>query len=73
MKVKTSVTLPEDLLADIDQADSNRSSFIERASRAYLSQMEKTRRDEKDLALINANAERLNREAEDVLEYQGLP
>lgn len=73
MKVKTSVTLPEDLLVDIDQVDSNRSSFIERASRAYLAQMEKARRDERDLAIINANAEWLNREAEDVLEYQGLP
>jgi hypothetical protein len=35
--------------------------------------MEKARRDERDLAIINANAEWLNREAEDVLEYQGLP
>jgi hypothetical protein len=32
--------------------------------------LEKARRDEEDLALINANAERLNEEAEDVLDYQ---
>ena len=38
--------------------------------RAGLTQLEKARRDEKDLELINANAERLNEEAEDVLGYQ---
>jgi hypothetical protein len=38
--------------------------------RAGLTQLEKARRDEKDLALLNAKAERLNEEAEDVLGYQ---
>lgn len=73
VRVKTSVTLPAELLESIDQVDPNRSAFIERASKAYLARLETARRDRKDLALINANAERLNREADDGLGYQSLP
>jgi metal-responsive CopG/Arc/MetJ family transcriptional regulator len=53
--------------------DSNRSALIERATRAYLARLEKARSEAKDAEIINANADRLNREATDVLEYQGLP
>ena len=73
MRIKTSITLPEDLLKCIDRADSNRSALIERAARAYLARLEKARREAQDAEIINANARRLNREAMDVLEYQGLP
>ena len=73
MRIKTSITLPEDLLKCIDRADSNRSALIERATRAYLARLEKARSEAKDAEIINANADRLNREAMDVLEYQGLP
>ena len=73
MKIKTSITLPADLLASIDRVDKNRSAFFERASRVYLARLEKGRRDARDARIINANAERLNEEAQDVLEYQGLP
>ena len=73
MRIKTSITLPEDLLACIDRADSNRSALIERATRAYLARLEKARREARDAEIINANADHLNREAMDVLEYQGLP
>ena len=73
MRIKTSITLPEELLKCIDRADSNRSALIERATRAYLARLEKARRDAKDAEIINAHAGRLNREARDVLEYQGLP
>ena len=73
MRIKTSITLPEDLLQCIDRADSNRSALIERATRAYLARLERTRREARDAEIIDANAERLNREAMDVLEYQGLP
>ncbi len=72
MRVKTSITLPEDLLKRIDAADSNRSAFVERATRAYLSRIEKAKREASDAQIINANADRLNREAMDVLEYQDL-
>jgi len=73
VRVKTSITLPEDLLETIDKTDPNRSAFIERASRAYLARLEKAKREAKDIQIINANADRLNQEAMDVLEYQGLP
>jgi len=73
MKVKTSVTLPVALLEEIDRRDSNRSAFLEQAARLYLAQSAKRERDAKDLAILEKNAERLNREAADVLEYQNLP
>ncbi len=72
MRVKTSITLPADLLKSIDRVDSNRSAFLERASRAYLARIEKIKRDAQDIEIINRNATRLNKEALDVLEYQGL-
>jgi len=77
MKIKTSITLAEDILAVIDRQvhdeAGNRSEFIERAVRAYLGQLERERRDRRDLDLLNRHAERLNRETADVLEYQTIP
>jgi metal-responsive CopG/Arc/MetJ family transcriptional regulator len=72
VKAKTSITLPRDLLDSIDRHDQNRSAFIEQAVRAYLARLEKALRDAADVRIIDRNAERLNREAEDVLEYQRL-
>lgn len=73
MRVKTSVTLPGDLLAMIDQVEPNRSAFVEQASRAYLARLQRRQRDARDAKIINANAKRLNAEARDVLGYQRLP
>lgn len=73
VRVKTSVTLPADLLATIDKVDSNRSAFVERAARAYLARLERAKREARDIEIINRNAERLNAEAEDVLGYQRIP
>jgi metal-responsive CopG/Arc/MetJ family transcriptional regulator len=73
MKIKTSITLSEDLIQDIDQfigETRNRSAFIEMAVRSYLDSRSKSLRDLKDLEIINKNAKRLKREAEDVLAYQ---
>ncbi len=60
-------------MKSIDRIDANRAAFIERASRAYLARLEKARRAAKDVEIIKRNAGRLNEEARDVLEYQGLP
>jgi hypothetical protein len=65
--------LPEDLLRAIDGADSKWSAFVERASRAYLAQLEKARREARDIAILNARAGEFNAEVADVLEYQGRP
>jgi len=73
VRVKTSITLPRDLLRSIDRHEQNRSAFIEQAARAYLARLEKVLRDAADVRIIDRNADRLNREAEDVLEYQRLP
>ncbi|MGB8261350.1 MAG: ribbon-helix-helix domain-containing protein [Terracidiphilus sp.] len=73
MKLKTSVTLSSDLLAEIDRnagPKSSRSAFIEAVIREYFK--EKVRRAiyERDLQILNANADYFNREMEDVLRYQ---
>jgi hypothetical protein len=73
VRVKTSITLPDDLLKTIDRAGGNRSAFLERAARAYLAGLERAKREARDVAIIDAHADRLNKEAMDVLDYQGLP
>jgi metal-responsive CopG/Arc/MetJ family transcriptional regulator len=73
MKVKTSITLSDSLLKDIDrrsQGRQNRSEFIETALIAYLAHLVRQERNAKDLRIINKNADRLNQEAADVLAYQ---
>ena len=72
MRVKTSITLPRELLARLDRVDKNRSALLERAAEAYLKDLARQERDRRDIAIINKNAERLNREAADVLEYQRI-
>ena len=73
MKVKTSITLERDLVAAIDeQVDEygSRSEFLEVAARRLLARQAKEEQDQRDLNLINRRAAALNREAEDVLDYQ---
>ena len=73
MKVKTSITLSQEILEAMDRISSrykNRSDLIETAIRAYLAELEGEERDRRDLEMINRNADRLNREAADVLKYQ---
>jgi metal-responsive CopG/Arc/MetJ family transcriptional regulator len=74
MKVKTSVTLSEDVVAAVDGLagkSGNRSEVIETALRSYLAQMKRDKQNRRDLGIINRRAVRLNREAEDVLAFQG--
>jgi len=73
MKEKTSVTLSKDVLAQIDRIAGSRlsrSSFIERVLRRYIRERARKALHARDLARINAAADRLNREAEDSLGYQ---
>jgi len=58
------------LLSRLDRIDKNRSALLERAAMAYLAQMERQARDRRDIEIIDRNADRLNREALDTLEYQ---
>ncbi len=73
MKVKTSVTLSEDVLQAIDQLVGqygNRSALVEHALRAFLTAEGQRRREAQDLDILNRCADRLNVEAQDVLAYQ---
>lgn len=72
MKVKTSVTLSEELLQAIsaETSSDNRSALIETATWEYLELRRKRVRDRREMELISANADLLNDEARDALEFQ---
>lgn len=73
MKIKTSITLSEDLLKAIDEYTGeykNRSEFIEEAVRVFIRQLIRRRQEARDLEIINNRADYLNQEAVDVLAYQ---
>lgn len=65
------VELPDDLVKQIDQIASNRSAFVAEAVKRLLRESNEPLHDETER--INALSEELNREAEDVLEYQVIP
>jgi len=73
MKIKTSITLSEELISEIDGLSDqygNRSLFIEQAIRDFLAIRAKRKRDLQDIEILNQRADALNKEAEDVLAYQ---
>ena len=73
MKIKTSVTLSEELIRQIDALSSQygtRSALIERAVRDFLATEAQRQREARDLEILNRRAEALNAEAADVLSYQ---
>ena len=73
MKIKTSITLSEELVHDIDELfgdKKNRSQFIEEALRDYLVRQLSKKRDLADMDILNRKADKLNKEAADVLSYQ---
>lgn len=74
MKVKTSITLSEDIIEAVDTLtgeSNNRSEFIEAALRSYIARKRRDEQNSRDLEIINRRQARLNREAEDVLAFQG--
>ena len=72
MKVKTSITLSEDVLESVDRlsGDTSRSEFIEAALRQVIAELIRKAQNERDIDIINRHADRLNAEAFDVLSYQ---
>ena len=73
MKEKTSITLSKDVLQQLDRlagSKASRSSLIERILRRYLGDRRRAALHARDLSRINASADGLNAEAEDVLDYQ---
>jgi metal-responsive CopG/Arc/MetJ family transcriptional regulator len=63
------VSLPDELVARIDGVADDRAGFVVNAVRQALRQSERPI-DDSEVARINELAEELNREADDVLEYQ---
>ena len=73
MKAKTSITLSLPLLVQIDKLigeRASRSAYIEKVLRDHLRDEARHTIQRRDKELIDAAADRLNEEAEDVLRYQ---
>jgi metal-responsive CopG/Arc/MetJ family transcriptional regulator len=73
MKEKTSITLSKEVLAGIDRdagSKQSRSAYIDSVMREHFKQKARRDRDARDVAIINRNAEQLNRDALDGLDDQ---
>jgi metal-responsive CopG/Arc/MetJ family transcriptional regulator len=73
MKQKTSITLSEEVLKELERwagSGESRSAYIERVLRRHFRRREWAVQQKRDIERINAASARLNAEAEDVLEYQ---
>jgi hypothetical protein len=67
--VSVHITIPDDLAEQIDQVATDRTAFVTEAVRRLLRDGS-TATLEDEVARINQFADELNREAEEVLEYQ---
>jgi len=73
MKEKTSITLSSDVLAEVDRnagSKASRSAFIEQVLREYFKAKVREAIHARDLELINAHADYLSRESQQLDEYQ---
>jgi metal-responsive CopG/Arc/MetJ family transcriptional regulator len=74
MKIKTSITISEELLKVVDkrarQYKKNRSDFIEAAVLAFIGRLIRDEQNARDLEILNRRADYLNKEAAEVLAYQ---
>jgi metal-responsive CopG/Arc/MetJ family transcriptional regulator len=73
MKRKTSITLSEDVLVELERmtgSAESRSAYIERVLRSHFRRKARAALEAQDIASINAAADRLNAEMADVLEFQ---
>ena len=76
MRVKTSISLSPQIIDEIDEiagADKNRSRLIEQAIAEFIARHRRGQREARDLEILNRSADELNREMEDILEYQVEP
>jgi metal-responsive CopG/Arc/MetJ family transcriptional regulator len=73
MKRKTSVTLSEELVEELDRVagpSDSRSAYIERVLRSHFRRRARAARDEQDVERINAGAGALNAEMDAILGLQ---
>lgn len=76
MKQKTSITLSPETIRAVDEVageSSNRSRVIEQAVLEFLERRKRRLRDARDLEILDAAGDDLNREVEDILDYQVEP
>jgi metal-responsive CopG/Arc/MetJ family transcriptional regulator len=73
-KTKKSVSLSNPLLKELARLnkDSSISEFIERALVYYMNELKRQERGQRDIEIINANAERFNKDAEENLAFQAM-
>jgi metal-responsive CopG/Arc/MetJ family transcriptional regulator len=73
-KTKKSVSLSKSLLKELAviNKDLNISEFLEKALVFYIHELKRQERGRRDIEIINANAERFNREAEENLQFQAM-
>lgn len=73
MKVRTSVTLPKELLMEIDALAGKkhkRSEIVETALREYVTKENGKKLNRRDIDIINENALLINKQVEETLEFQ---
>jgi metal-responsive CopG/Arc/MetJ family transcriptional regulator len=73
-KTKKSVSLSNYLLEELVliNKDMNISEFIEKALIHYISELRRQELGRRDMEIINANAKRFNKEAEENLKFQAM-
>ena len=73
-KRKTSVSLSYNLLEELSEytKTGNVSEFVEEALVHYIADLKRTSRKQRDIEIIKRNAKRLNKGAEENLEFQVL-
>jgi metal-responsive CopG/Arc/MetJ family transcriptional regulator len=72
MKVKTSISLSEDVLHALEEhavSYKNRSAFAETAVWTFIKQKIRDKQNARDLTILSRRANTLNKEAQDVLTY----
>jgi len=74
-KSKRSFSLSSSLLEELTSRTKggNISQFVEKALIHYLNELKKKERGWRDIQIIHANAQRFNKEAEENLQFQGMP
>ncbi len=73
MRVRTSVTLPKDLLVEVDALAGKkhgRSAIVETALRDYVTKKNAKALNTRDIKIINKNADLINKQVEETLEFQ---
>ena len=73
MKIKTSLTLSEELVATLDKLagpKTARSAYIERILQEFVDRRAQARKDAREIAAINRHAAELNGEMADALSFQ---